>query len=164
MDLRVASYGAAGGVFLLDRFTKWLIETRVALFETNTVIPGFFSIVHTKNRGAAFGFLNESTAPWRGALLIGLSGAVLILVARMLWRPGRLDRWTRMGLTSILGGALGNLVDRARSGQVTDFLDFYIGGWHWPAFNVADSAIVVGAGLLILSLVRPQPAREAAQL
>jgi signal peptidase II len=163
MDLRAASYGGAGVIFLLDRFTKWLIETRVALFETHTVIPGFFAIVHTKNQGAAFGFLNDSAASWRGPLLIGLSMAALIVVAGMLWRPGRLDRWTMLGLTSILGGALGNLVDRIAAGQVTDFLDFYVGNWHWPAFNVADSAIVIGGGLLLLSLIAPRSEQEAAR-
>src|SRR5678816_4052864 len=134
-------YGLAGVVFAFDRFTKWLIETSVSAFDTHTIIPGFFDIVHARNRGAAFSMFADSTSPWRPFFLVGLSLVALALVAWMLRNAERLDRPTALGLSLILGGALGNVFDRIVSGAVTDFLDFYVGDLHWPAFNVADSAI-----------------------
>src|SRR5215472_2863126 len=153
-------YALAAAVFALDWTTKRAIEARMSVFDTHTVIPGFFDIVHARNRGAAFSMFAESTSPWRPFFLIGLSVAALILVAGILRKASRLDRPTAYGLALILGGALGNVFDRIVSGAVTDFLDFYIGALHWPAFNVADSAIVIGSGLLLVSLLRPkhQPA------
>jgi len=153
-------YALASIVFALDRLTKRIIESRMSVFDTHTVIPGFFDIVHAQNRGAAFSMFADSTSPWRPFFLIGLSLAALILVAGILRKATTLDKPTAIGLSLILGGALGNVFDRIVSGAVTDFLDFYVGNLHWPAFNVADSAIVLGSGLLLLSLLRPkqQPA------
>jgi len=153
-------YLLSAGVFGLDRLTKRVIETRVSVFDTHTVIPGFFDIVHARNPGAAFSMFADSTSPWRPFFLVGLSVAALLLVAWMLRKATTLDRATAIGLSLILGGALGNVFDRIMSGAVTDFLDFYIGVHHWPAFNVADSAIVTGSSLLLISLLRPkqQPA------
>jgi signal peptidase II len=149
-------YGLAGAIFALDRLTKQLIEARMSAFDTYAVIPGFFDIIHARNRGAAFSMFADSTSPWRPFFLIGLSLAALVLVAGILRNASRLDRSTAFGLSLILGGALGNVLDRIVSGAVTDFLDFYVGSYHWPAFNVADSAIVVGSGLLLLGLLRPK--------
>ena len=153
-------YAIASIVFALDRITKRIIESSMSVFDTYTVIPGFFDIVHARNRGAAFSMFADSTSPLRPFFLIGLSLAALILVAGILRKASTLDKPTAIGLSLILGGALGNVFDRIVSGAVTDFLDFYIGALHWPAFNVADSAIVIGSGLLLLSLLRPkqQPA------
>jgi signal peptidase II len=153
-------YALSAIVFALDRITKRIIESRMSVFDTYTVIPGFFDIVHARNRGAAFSMFADSTSPWRPFFLIGLSLAALILVAGILRKASNLDKPTAIGLSLILGGALGNVFDRIVSGAVTDFLDFYVGALHWPAFNVADSAIVIGSGLLLLSLLRPkqQPA------
>jgi signal peptidase II len=153
-------YGLAAAVFALDRLTKRLIEQNVSAFDAHPVIPGFFDIVHARNRGAAFSMFADSTSAWRPFFLIGLSLAALVLVAVILRNASRLDRPTAIGLSLILGGALGNVFDRIVSGAVTDFLDFYIGELHWPAFNVADSAIVIGSALLLISLLRPkqQPA------
>src|SRR5438874_13535776 len=153
-------YGLSAAIFAVDRITKQVIETRVSVFDTHTIIPGFFDIVHARNRGAAFSIFAESTSPLRPFFLIGLSLAALILVAGILRHASRLDKPTAIGLSLILGGALGNVFDRIVSGAVTDFLDFYIRDLHWPAFNVADSAIVIGSGLLLVSLLRPkqQPA------
>ena len=120
-------YGLAAAVFALDRLTKWIIETRVSVFDTHTVIPGFFDIVHAQNRGAAFSMFADSTSAWRPFFLIGLSLAALVLVGGILRNAARLDRPTAIGLSLILGGALGNVFDRIVSGAVTDFLDFYIG-------------------------------------
>ena len=156
----ITPYALASIVFALDRITKRIIESRMSVFDTYTVIPGFFDLVHARNRGAAFSMFADSTSPLRPFFLIGLSLAALILVAGILRKASTLDKATAIGLSLILGGAVGNVFDRIVSGAVTDFLDFYIGALHWPAFNVADSAIVIGSGLLLLSLLRPkhQPA------
>lgn len=146
----------AAVVFVLDRLTKILIERTVALYDSFHVIPGFFDIVHTKNRGAAFGMFAESENPLRTVFLIGVSLAVLIFVAWTLLKPQRPGNFTTpattIGLALVLGGALGNMYDRALHGMVTDFLEFYLGEYRFAAFNVADSAITIGAGLLILDM------------
>jgi signal peptidase II len=157
-DRRLAAFGLAGLVFALDRASKWLIETRVSVTDTYNVIPGFFDIVHSRNRGVAFSMFHDSTSPWRTTLLILVAVAALTVVGTMIWRSQGADRMTVLGLGLIFGGAMGNLFDRAMWGAVTDFLDFYVGSLHWPAFNVADSAVVIGGGLLLLDIVRPKRA------
>ena len=148
---------------MLDRLTKWLIETHVSFLDTLRVIPGFFDIVHTENRGVAFSLFNDSTSEWRTILLVLFAAAAVVLVGGFIFRrPEKLDRWSLAGFALILGGALGNVFDRIMWGRVTDFLDFYIGGYHWPAFNVADSAIVIGSALLLLEVLRP--GRQAANV
>ena len=159
-DLRVKAFSVAAAVFVLDRLSKWLVERLVSFTDTHTVIPGFFDIVHSQNRGVAFGILNDSTAEWRTALLIALSAAAVIVVSLVLWNARRLDPLPLWGLALILGGAAGNVFDRIVWGQVTDFLEFYLGQYHWPTFNVADSAIVIGSGLFLLDSLRSK--RQAA--
>jgi len=155
-DLRVKAYATAGVVFGLDRLTKWLIERHVSFLDTYRVIPGFFDIVHSENRGVAFGLFNDSTFEWRNTLLVVASLVAVVGVSILLWKPQRLDRFSIWGLALVLGGAAGNVFDRILSGRVTDFLLFYIRQYQWPAFNLADSAIVVGSGLLLIDLVRPK--------
>ena len=147
------------GVFVLDRITKMLIESEVTPWDNFAVIPNFFSIVHTQNRGAAFGILSEATGTWRSIFLFGLSMVVMLFVGGLFWQTLRSP--TRgaalsIGLALVLGGALGNLYDRILRGSVTDFLLFYVGDYQWPAFNVADSAISIGACLLLLDMWRGQ--------
>jgi signal peptidase II len=154
VDLRAKAYALAGAVFALDRLTKWIIERRVSFFDTYKVIPGFFDIVRSQNRGVAFGIFNESTSEWRTVLLVVASMAAVVLVTVMLWNARRLDRWSIWGFALILGGAAGNVFDRILWGRVTDFLLLYIGDYQWPTFNVADSAIVVGSCLLLVDLLR----------
>jgi signal peptidase II len=154
VDLRVKAYGAAGAVFVLDRLTKWIIERSVSFFDTYKVIPGFFDIVRSQNRGVAFGIFNDSTSEWRTTLLVVASMVAVVLVSVMLWNARRLDRWSIWGFALILGGAAGNVFDRIVWGRVTDFLLLYVGDYQWPTFNVADSAIVVGSGLLLIDLLR----------
>jgi signal peptidase II len=158
---RRLAFALAGGIFALDRLTKWIIETRVSAFDTISVIPGFFSIVHSQNRGAAFGIFADSTSEWRTALLIIASLAALAFVSTLIWRARAMDRLTLWGLSLVLGGAAGNVFDRLLRGSVTDFLLFYVGQYQWPAFNVADSAITMGCALLVLDSLKPrrQPAR-----
>ena len=166
MMSRPLLFAVAAGVFALDRSTKRLIENHVSVWDSYEVIPGFFNIVHTQNRGAAFGLLSEGASEWRAALLIGLSVAALFAIVVYLLhpssrRPG--SSWlVHAALVLILGGALGNVFDRIVFGAVTDFLQFYIGRFEWPAFNVADSAITVGAGLILLDtwVLRRPPEQE----
>jgi len=149
-DTRLKCLALAVGVFALDRITKWLVETRVSFSDDYKIVPGLFDIVHSENRGMAFGVFNDSESSWRTLLLVALSIAALIAVSVMLWRAKRLDTQLCWAFALILGGAAGNLFDRIVTGRVTDFLMFYIGEHQWPSFNVADSAIVIGCGLLIL--------------
>jgi len=143
----------AAGVLLLDQVSKWAVLEALAPGELRRVLPGFFNLTHVRNRGAAFGLFSESESTAVLIFLVGFSLAALALVLALLWRG--VGSWTTgWGLTLVLGGALGNLVDRLRSGSVVDFLDFHLSGYHWPAFNLADSAIVVGAGLLLLEVLR----------
>lgn len=154
VDIRAKAYGVAAGVFALDRLTKWFIESRLSFFDTYKIIPGFFDIVRSQNAGVAFGIFNDSTSQWRTALLIAASLGAVALLTGMLWRARTLDRYSIWGFALILGGAAGNVFDRIVRGHVTDFLLLYIGQYQWPTFNVADSAIVVGSGLLLLDLLR----------
>jgi signal peptidase II len=150
-------------VLLLDRFTKWLVIRNIALEDSISIIPGLFRLTHLENPGAAFSIFAESDSPYRTALLVGISLAALAVVALLLWKRRGSFSSTTIALSLIAGGALGNLWDRISDGKVTDFLDFYIGPHHWPPFNLADSAIVVGALLLMLRmLAKEQPPKAAA--
>jgi signal peptidase II len=140
-------------VLAFDRCTKRLIAHRLTMHDSITVIPGFFRIIHTENPGAAFGIFADSPSQWKVALLILFSVVALLIVSALLWKTSHTMTSTGVGLALILGGAVGNLWDRVVSHRVVDFLLFYVGHYQWPAFNVADSAIVVGAGLLVLEIL-----------
>ena len=140
-------------VFLSDQVTKAMVESSIPEHAVIPILPHCFNLTHIKNAGAAFGLFSNAVAPWKTALLIVVSAALLLIVAGIVWRSCQLDWPAGVGLALILGGALSNLVDRLRLGRVVDFLDFYLRSYHWPSFNLADSAIVVGAGLLILHIV-----------
>src|SRR5262245_23442457 len=131
-DLRWKGYGMAAGIFALDRATKMIIEARVSFLDTYKIIPGLFDIVHSENRGIAFGIFNDSTSAWRTTLLVVAALAAVTALCVMLWRAGRLDRFSFWGLALILGGAAGNLYDRILYGRVTDFLLLYAGNFQWP--------------------------------
>lgn len=147
-------------VVALDRLTKWMIAQRLALHDGVQVIPGFFRIIHTENRGAAFGLFADSPSEWKIGLLILCSLIALLIVTALLWKNSHSITLTGVGLALILGGAVGNLWDRVFSGHVVDFLLFYVGQYQWPAFNVADSAIVVGASLLVFEILFTKPAAQ----
>jgi signal peptidase II len=142
-------------VFALDRWSKYLVETTLSFSDTRVVIPGFFDIVRSQNPGVAFGLFAQSNLPFRTAILIGFSVLAICILAVLLTRIRRWDRPTGLGVALVFGGALGNVFDRLHAGTVTDFLDFYVGTHHWYTFNIADTAICIGAGLLILSMLRP---------
>lgn len=145
----------------LDRLTKWVIAQKITLHDSVDVVPGMFRLTHVQNQGAAFGLFSESPSEWKVAMLILFSVAALAVVSALLWKNGNAMNATAIALSLVFGGALGNLWDRVATGRVVDFLDFYLGSHHWPAFNIADSAIVVGA-LLLLSEIFWAPREEKA--
>jgi signal peptidase II len=145
--------GLSLAVLAADRFTKILIERRTPRIWRHPVIPGFFDLVHTRNPGIAFGLLADSRLPWVRGALIALSVAAAAAMAWLLLSGYAGGQRARAGIALILGGAAGNLVDRLLNGGVVDFLLFYFRSFEWPAFNVADSAIVVGASLVLMDLL-----------
>jgi signal peptidase II len=140
-------------VIVLDRLAKLVVEQKIPLHDGIQIIPGFFRLTHLENRGAAFGLFADSPSPWKIGALVLFSVIALVVVSTLLWKNSHTVSITGVGLALILGGAVGNLWDRLTAGHVTDFLLFYIGHYQWPAFNVADSAIVVGATLLVYEIV-----------
>ncbi len=145
-------------VVVADQLSKWQVTNSFILFENREVIPGFFNLTYLRNNGAAFGFLAGNHGPWRHIffVVIALAALIFILITFRHFRHKPLIFVYSLGL--IGGGAGGNLIDRLRFGFVVDFLDFYIKGHHWPAFNVADSAICVGVGMFLLgSFLYPDP-------
>jgi signal peptidase II len=150
------------GVALLDQVTKLVVTRQLALLETVPLVPGLLNLTHVRNSGVAFGFLNSAEFAFKPALMAVFALAALVGVGIYATQLPLDHRWARAGLALIIGGAAGNLVDRARQGYVVDFVDAYWRGWHFWAFNVADAAITVGVVVLILDLLRP--ARPAATL
>ena len=137
-------------VLFVDQLTKWLITDTFRLFETQEVLPGFFNLVYVMNPGAAFSLLADVESVWRHYFFLGVGVFALVgltVACHKMRKTNALYIWP---FALIAGGAAGNLVDRLLHGAVVDFLDFYLGSYHWPAFNVADSAIVVGAGFFIV--------------
>lgn len=169
-------YYASLAVLALDQVTKILAHALLRGRGPVTVVPGFFNLWYSRNRGGLFGFFGTWDEPWRTILLTALPLIAIVAIGLYLARTTEPDRSTKFGLALILGGATGNLVDRAIRGEVVDFLDVYasserLAAWlierfgtaHWPTFNVADSAIVVGAGLLVLDIFRPESGSAAAE-
>jgi signal peptidase II len=160
-------------VILLDAWTKWLVNAHIDIHDTVSLIPNLFQLVHVRNTGAAFG-IGANAQSRIVPLLLNIGAiAVFFVVVAYAFRTAVTDRLLQVGLHLILGGAIGNLIDRFRLGYVVDFLDVYVnwGGQphHWPAFNVADSAICIGIGLLFLDMRKrpeeraPAPASDSAR-
>lgn len=141
------------GLIVADQITKALVNSALGLYDSTTVIPGFIDLVHVRNEGVAFGLLNSTNLPYKAAITTTLALAALggiALYARQL-QP---SEWVaRLGLACILGGAVGNLIDRVRQGYVLDFVDVYWDMWHFWAFNVADASITIGAILVFVDLL-----------
>ena len=145
---------------ILDRWTKALILNRFALNESIPVIDGLFNITYVRNTGVAFGIFASISSPAKSVLLSLFTAFAAIVVIVYSFRNPATNRLLQTALALILGGALGNLYDRLAYGYVIDFLEFYIGRYHWPAFNIADSAITVGVLLLAFEIIRNEtPAR-----
>jgi signal peptidase II len=160
---RATHFTIALVVVLLDRWTKRMVGAHIALYAHIQIIPGFFRLTHTENTGAAFSLFADTPSHWKTAMLIAFSLLAMVIVSTLLWRQKRTFTTTGIALSMILGGAVGNLWDRIASGRVIDFLFFYVKQYQWPVFNLADSAIVIGAGLLVLEilLTKPQPQEDA---
>jgi signal peptidase II len=139
----------------LDQVTKFLVTRELPLLDTIAVIPGLLNLTHVRNSGVAFGFLNSADFAFKPAVMAVFALVALVGVGLYAAQLPMSHRWARVGLALIIGGAAGNLVDRARQGYVVDFVDAYWHGWHFWAFNVADAAITVGVAVLILDLLRP---------
>jgi signal peptidase II len=148
-------------VILLDRWSKRMVAARIPMYKQNTIIPGFIDITHTENTGAAFSLFADSPAHWKTAMLITFSVVAMIVVSILLWKQSRALTMTSIALSLILGGAVGNLWDRVASGRVVDFLLLYVKTYRWPVFNLADSAIVIGASLLVLEIIFVHPKHTA---
>lgn len=144
-------------VFVLDRWTKRLVAARIPLYSHIQLIPGFFRLTHTENTGAAFSLFADSPSHWRTAMLITFSIVAMAVVLYLLWQQRHAVTLTGIALSLILGGAVGNLWDRVARGRVVDFLLVYAKQYQWPVFNLADSAIVIGASLLVLEILFNRP-------
>jgi signal peptidase II len=140
-------------IVALDQIVKAMVRSRLMLHESITVIPGFFDLTRVHNTGAAYGFLDGVDFPFKTALLACVATAALVGLTIYAVKLDRSQMLTRTGLTLIIGGAAGNLIDRVTAGYVLDFFDLYRGDWHFWAFNVADSAITIGVALMILELL-----------
>jgi signal peptidase II len=141
-------------VVIFDRWTKALIQNRFDLNESASVIDGFFNITYVRNTGVAFGIFSSISAPAKSLLLSIFTALAAIVVVTYSVRSPAGNRLLQIALSLILGGALGNLYDRIAFGYVVDFLEFYVGAYHWPSFNIADSAITVGVVLLAFEIIR----------
>lgn len=143
----------AGLVLVMDQATKLFIYHWLPLYDEIVVVPGFFSIVHYHNPGGAFGIFSNTENGFRDIFFLAISILALGLVFYFYRSTPKTHRFLSTGFALIFGGAIGNLVDRFRLGRVIDFLDIYVNGWHWPAFNIADSAISVGIGIFVVHLL-----------
>jgi signal peptidase II len=159
---RIAYVALSTLIIVFDQVSKAAVTDRIPLHSSITVLPGLFDLTHVKNSGAAFGLFASVESPIRGILLNGVAFVVFLLVLLYALRSSARSTRLQTGLALILGGAVGNLIDRLRFGSVTDFLEVYIGTHHWPTFNVADSAITVGVCLLAWDIWR-QPSEQSSE-
>jgi signal peptidase II len=139
-------------IVIVDQISKLAVMNSLRIHESVSVIAGFFNLVHVRNRGMAFGFLNRPDINFGFYLLVAASCVAIVFLLIWFIKLKESDPLTVLALSLIMGGAVGNLIDRLRFREVVDFLDFYVGDYHWPAFNVADSAITVGAILIGITI------------
>lgn len=138
-------------VVVCDQLTKIWIVNNFEMFQASEVIPGLFNLTYLTNKGAAFGFLNGDYGSWRHAFFVGVAVVAMVMMVFLLRQMAKEGKRFVWAIALIFGGAVGNLLDRLRLGAVVDFLDVYWGTHHWPAFNVADSAITVGVGIFLVA-------------
>ena len=143
-----------GVIVALDQVTKALVDDFMTLHESRTIVEGLVRLTYVQNRGAAFGILSEAGLPYQSVMFSVVSLLALLAIALYAWRMPVQSRLPQTALALVMGGAVGNLLDRARLGYVIDYVDMYWGPHHWPAFNVADSAITVGVALLVIDILR----------
>jgi signal peptidase II len=154
----------ACAALLADQVSKHAVEKYTEVGSMRVLVPGMLNLVHTNNPGVAFGIFAETNSPWLSPLLIVFSASVIVFLIWLLATGRAGGRLGQSGIALILGGAAGNVLDRLARRSVTDFIDFHVGAHHWYTFNLADSAIVLGAGLVLLELLRDwrQPTKERA--
>ena len=152
-SFRPVHFWIAIGVVVLDQLVKAVVRPKLGLFDSIAVIPGFFSLTRVHNTGAAFGLLNAIDIPYKTAVMALVQTAALVGLAAYAATLAPGQRLTRIGLSFVIGGAIGNLIDRVTAGYVLDFFDFYWRGWHFWAFNIADASITIGVALMILDLI-----------
>ena len=143
----------AGLVVMLDQITKAAVLNKLPLYHSISLIPGFFSLTHIQNPGGAFGFMSHHSSSLRSIVFLLISFVAICFIFYFYKNTPKTHPLLANALALIFGGAVGNFIDRIRFGKVVDFLDFYIGNYHWPAFNVADSAISVGVFILLFHLL-----------
>jgi signal peptidase II len=158
---RTAYFFVSLAVLFLDQWTKGVVTRAFEVHQSRTVIPGFFDLTYVRNSGAAFGLFASVDSSLKAILLNSVAVIVFLVVTAYALRSSHRSVRLQLGLALILGGAVGNLLDRVRFGYVVDFIDFAISGHHWPAFNVADSAICIGVGLLFLDMLQRDDEAEA---
>ena len=141
------------GIVVLDQLTKLFVRLEIPLHDSVTIVPGLLNLVHVRNTGAAFGVLNAVDFPYKPAVVALLATAARAGIAFYAARRSSHERLARIGLALILGGAVGNLIDRLALGSVVDFVDVVLGGWHFWAFNVADSAITLGVAAMLADMI-----------
>ncbi len=152
---------AIGSIVVLDQLSKFMVKATIPLYSKKVIIPNLLDFTHVQNTGAAFGLLNAAEFPYKSAVMIGIATLALVAISLFARQLGNDEKLSRYGLALILGGAFGNLLDRAIAGYVVDFVDVYWGNAHFWAFNVADAAISIGAVLVLLDMIgigRPQHA------
>ena len=152
--------GLALSILLLDQISKWLAVNNLEAHQILSIIPGFFNLVLVKNRGMAFGIFSQSRSGFYYYFLLATTiGAIGVILFFFCWIK-RTQKWLTIGLSLILGGAMGNLIDRVRLAYVIDFLDFFLKDYHWPAFNIADSAVTVGTFWLFINIMKGKNLKE----
>lgn len=153
----------AAAVVAVDQATKALVDRLMGLHESRDLIAGVLRLTYVRNRGAAFGVLSDADLPYQAWVFAGVSLLALFAIGIYAWRLPAASRLPRLALALIIGGALGNLIDRVRLGYVIDFVDVFWRTYHWPAFNAADSAITVGVCLLVIDMLRAPGPEASAQ-
>ncbi|MFH2218927.1 MAG: signal peptidase II [Pseudomonadota bacterium] len=143
----------AGPVIILDQITKAVVLKTLPLYRSVPVIPGLFNLTHIHNPGGAFGFLSGQSPVFRSTVFLLITTMAIGVILYLYKNTPRTHPWLATGFALVFGGAVGNLIDRFQFGKVVDFLDVYLGNFHWPAFNVADSAITVGIGIFVVHLL-----------
>jgi signal peptidase II len=145
--------GVAGTVIILDQITKAVIFAFLPLHHSISVLPGFFNLTHIQNPGGAFGFMAQQSLSWRNLIFLFISSLAICIIFYFYKNTPKTHPFLSTGFALIFGGAIGNMIDRIRFGKVIDFLDIYIGSYHWPAFNIADSAISIGLAIFLYHLL-----------
>ena len=158
---RAAYFLVSLTVLVLDQWSKGIVTRVFDVHQTRTVISGLFDLTYVRNAGAAFGLFASVDSSVKAIILNSVAVLVFIVVSAYALRSSHKSVRLQVGFALILGGAVGNLLDRVRFGYVVDFLDFSVSGHHWPAFNVADSAICIGVGLLFLDMLRSEEAQSS---